>query len=106
MNLTRNQILIVSIAGVIVIVIVLMLFGIIPGIRNGSNTTQEIKLTAWGVLSPSNFQVLADGYSQLNPNAKITYTQIAESNYENAIPFTTVGATKRIHLEGNRNPRV
>ena len=85
MNLTRNQIFIVSAVIVIVLVFVLMLFGVIPGLQNRNNTQQEIKLTAWGVISPAQFQVVSDGYSQLNPNVKILYTQIAESNYENTI---------------------
>lgn len=85
MSLTRNQIIIIGAGVVVIIVIVLIFTGVIPGLQGPSQNNQQMKLTAWGIDDPKNFQVLVDGYNKLQPNVKITYTQVPEANYENAL---------------------
>lgn len=85
MHLTRNQIVIIGIAGLIVLFFILLFLRLIPGLQPGGNSNQQINLTAWGIDDPTTFQTLIDGYAKVRPGVKITYAQIPAENYESAL---------------------
>ena len=50
-----------------------------------ASTTQAVALSVWGVDDKKVFDNLIAYYTQYNPSAKITYTQIDPTNYESDI---------------------
>jgi ABC-type glycerol-3-phosphate transport system substrate-binding protein len=96
MTLTRTQIIIIGIAGIIVLFFILVFLGLIPGLKKpGSNGFleigggQQIDLYFWGVseANPNNaINALINEYSKTNPNIRINYQQFDDANsYEKAL---------------------
>jgi multiple sugar transport system substrate-binding protein len=79
-KLTQQQIVIIAI-GAVVIIGLGMLF-VFSG-RKKSSTAQPIILSVWGIDDKKAFNSLITYYTQYNPAAKITYTQINPADYEN-----------------------
>ena len=84
MNFTRNQIIIIGAAGLVILAVVLVFLGILPGWKKdiGGKNQEEITLSFWGVEDQNAVRELIDSYSAVNPNARISYQQFNESNYE------------------------
>lgn len=82
MNLSRNQLIIIGIGAFIVIVIVLIFTGVIPGLQQGGSGQQAVQLVIFGVEDERNFRDLIDSYVKLKPGIKITYTQFSKDNFE------------------------
>lgn len=83
--LTRNQVIIVGIIGLIVLIFILIFLGVIPGLQTSTNKPPEVKLTVFGVDDPRNFSNLIDNYEKARPNVKVNYTQIPETSYEDSL---------------------
>ncbi len=83
MNLTRTQIIIIGIAGLIVLFFVLVLLGLIPGLKLdggggdiGSGT--QTKIEFWGVSEANNnsaILTIIDEYLKINNSVSINYRQ-------------------------------
>jgi len=96
MRLTRQQVIIVGVVGVIVVVLVLGFMGVIPGIKKSGveqdpNFPQEaVKLTVWGVdltgKERQAFIEIAKSYEALHKNVKASYTGFASfEQFEQAL---------------------
>jgi len=86
-KLTRNQIIIISIAGAVLLFFILLFTGVIPGrktspggsIGGGGGGT---KLTFWGVIEDTPLKQAIEDYQKINRDVNITYTQFDSANYE------------------------
>lgn len=80
MHFTKPQKIILGIAGFIVLFILLVLVGIIPGLRKGNSS---ITVNVWGVGDSSSvWASTIQSYEQSNPGVKVVYTEVDQSNYE------------------------
>jgi len=85
-NLTKQQKILFGIIAVVVLFIVLVILGIIPGLKTantgpgGSSTTAELEF--WGIDKPEAFQELINDYQTANAGVKINYIQVSPNNYE------------------------
>jgi multiple sugar transport system substrate-binding protein len=86
-NLTKQQKILFGVVGIIVIFAILVILGIIPGLRKNSNigpggsSTPEATLEFWGIDKREVFSSLIDAY-QNTAGIKINYTQINPNTYE------------------------
>jgi ABC-type glycerol-3-phosphate transport system substrate-binding protein len=77
MNFSQKQIMVVG--GVLflaVIIAVLIFFNLQP------SKTAAIQLTVWGFDKGADVAGIMGSYSQLRPNAKVTYVEVSRDNYE------------------------
>lgn len=103
MSFSRNQIIIIGIGAIIIIVIVLIFLGVIPGLQTPGSQTQEVKLTIWGIEDENSFQGLIDDYEKIRPNVKVSYAKIPENNFENnLISSLAAGRSPDIFMFENR----
>ena len=80
MQFTKQQKIILGIAGFIVLFFLLVLLGVIPGLRKNAAPTD---LTIWGVGDSNGVWTnTIKNYEATHPNVAITYTEINQSNYE------------------------
>jgi multiple sugar transport system substrate-binding protein len=85
MPLTRNQIAILGAGALVVVFLILLFTGIIPGLREDVNTGNlpKVQLTFWGVFDdPSVFKNAISRYAQAHQNVRIEYRQMNEATYE------------------------
>jgi len=85
MSLTRNQIIIIVLAGLIVLFFLLVFFGIIPGLKGPGTGSfglpgggYETELIFWGVTEAgdtSAIQLIIEEYLKTNKNVRINYRQ-------------------------------
>ncbi len=95
MNLSRNQIIIIGIAGLIVLIFILMLLGVIPGLKGpggggfGFGGSEQTEIVFWGVSDADNsnaIQSIIDEYSSTEPNVKINYRRFDNADtYEKTL---------------------
>lgn len=87
MNLSRNQIIIIGAAVFVALIFILVFLGYLPGWRPpvNKNGQKEITLSFWGVEDQNAVRELIDSYSAINPNARISYQQFDENNYERSL---------------------
>ena len=95
MNLTRNQIIIIGITGIIVLLFILIFLGVIPGLKKQGGGWfkigggQQINLYFWGVkeANPNNaIKQVIDEYSKIAPNVRINYQEFDDvSTYEKTL---------------------
>jgi len=89
-KLTRNQIIIIAIAGFVVLIIALMFFGVIPVKKNtpggfSFGGGEGIKVSFWGIVSSEAIKGVIDEYQKVNKGVSIEYVQFNESEYEGAL---------------------
>jgi len=94
-NFSRNQIIIIGIAGIIVLFFILIFLGVIPGLKKQTGGGfqigggQQIELYFWGVkeANPNNaIQTLIDEYAKIAPNIKINYQEFDDAGvYEKTL---------------------
>jgi len=94
-NFSRNQIIIIGIAGIIVLFFILIFLGVIPGLKKQTGGGlqigggQQIELYFWGVkeANPNNaIQTLIDEYTKIAPNIRINYQEFDNVNvYEKTL---------------------
>ena len=84
-NLTKQQKILFGFLAVIVIFILLVILGVIPGLKKnspGGSSTAEIELEFWGVDKESAFSPLIETYQASNPGVAINYVQVDPDDYE------------------------
>ncbi len=93
MNFTRNQIIIVSLAVLVVLIFILIFLGVLPGWKKDYKKSgqEEITISFWGVEDQGAIRELTDSYSVINPNVRISYQQFDESNYERSLVNALAG---------------
>lgn len=80
--MNRSQIILFGSLAVVVLVAVLMLLGVIPGLKQDVRTVSA-NLTVWGMNdSPDVWRDIIAVYNGPNPNIKITYVQKNPQTYE------------------------
>ena len=83
MQIDKKNFILFGIVGAVALIAVIFIFGL------KSNPTgpaaQKINMTIWGFENEITIRNIIDGYSQINPNAKITYAQFNEDNYEQTL---------------------
>jgi multiple sugar transport system substrate-binding protein len=92
-NLSRNQIIIIGIAGIVVLFFVLLFLGVIPGLKTDSQGGIRIgggndtAITLWGSANDKEaIQLLIDGFLKIQKGYKIEYTEFYDQeSYENAL---------------------
>lgn len=77
---TKKQIIFLAAAGALVLVIILILVGIIPGRRVTNIKTAN--LMVWGVDAPDAWKNTIDSFRKVSAGAKIEYRQFREDSYE------------------------
>jgi len=81
---SRNQIIIISIVGVIALFLILVFLGFIPGLRPPLKENQRIDLVFWGVYDKdSAYQPVITQFQNLHRGVRITYKQFDPQTYEN-----------------------
>lgn len=83
MSLTKNQIVIIGVAGLVILFFVLLFLGVIPGLKSGGNgggltlpNGPQVQLTFWGVSDAgdrSAVQTLIDEYLKIDKSLSISY---------------------------------
>ena len=87
-TLTKGQKILFFIAGAIILIVILMALGILPGFKKGGPGTgeqAEATLEFWGIDKESAFRDLIDSYQSANQTIKINYRQILPENYEETL---------------------
>ncbi len=79
LKLTQRQLAILA-GGAVIILGILAVFYF--GGQKKSSTSQAVVLSIWGTDNAKAFNNLIAYYTQLNPGAKVTYTQIDPADYE------------------------
>ncbi len=80
--MSRRQIILLGVIGVVVITGLLVLFGVIPGLRD-TGEQQRVLLEIWGVFDGQrDFEGAFAGYARLRPNVEIRYRQFSPETYE------------------------
>jgi ABC-type glycerol-3-phosphate transport system substrate-binding protein len=91
LTLTRNQIIIVAVAGFIALIISLMFFGVIPVKKTtpgggwGIGGDEGIKISLWGIADSEILKGIIDEYQKINKGVSVEYVQFSESEYERAL---------------------
>src|SRR3989344_7869226 len=82
MQFTRSQIIFIAIGGFIGILLLLVLFGVLPGRRENLNVTE---LTVWGVEDTRVFKNIIEQFEALHPGIAISYKKFEENTYEKSL---------------------
>lgn len=90
MNFTKNQMIIIFAAVFVVIVIILIFVGVLPGRKQAGEGGglgnigggQQAEITFWGVEEDQFIRPIIEAYGQVNKAVRISYTQFSESDYE------------------------
>ncbi|HPC37490.1 MAG TPA: extracellular solute-binding protein [Candidatus Paceibacterota bacterium] len=88
-QITKSQKIIFIVIAAIVLIIVLMVLGILPGLKinDQKSSTKQIPITLefWGIDNESAYVPIIEKYRALHNNITINYHQINEENYENQL---------------------
>lgn len=80
--MTRVQLIIIGAGVILITVLVLVLTGVLPGLRQGNNLT-PVKLEVWGVFDDSSaFNGIFSAYQKIRPNVTISYRKFSPDSYE------------------------
>ncbi len=82
MNLNRSQIIILGSALFVVLLLVGIFTGILPGTRTATQQPPQVTLTMWGIESNPIMQDVLTGYEALRKNVRINYVEINPQTYE------------------------
>ncbi|MBI2010938.1 MAG: extracellular solute-binding protein [Candidatus Colwellbacteria bacterium] len=77
-QLNRKQIIILGAIGLAVIIVLLILIGILPGRRSGS----EVSLELWGIDDKDAWKSVINNFEQLYPEVSVNYTEVTPGSYE------------------------
>lgn len=81
--LTKARIIILGSLALVVVFIILLLAGVIPGLRRNSTPSASVSLTVWGVYDDRRvFDDTATRYRSSRSNVEITYRQFDPNTYE------------------------
>lgn len=76
MSFTKQQIIFLGLAGLLIIAFLVILFA------GGRQSTEKINLTVWGIDDELVWDGAIFSYQKLHPNVRIQYTQLAPETYE------------------------
>ncbi len=82
MQFTRSQLTIIGSAVFMVLLLIGIFTGILPGTRSPSEKLPQITLTIWGVDPSSNFADSINQYRVIRKNISVEYRQIPEGTFE------------------------
>lgn len=82
MNLNRSQIIILGSIIFVVLLLVGIFTGILPGTRTATQPLPNITLTVWGIESRIVMQDMLTGYESLRKNVHVNYQEINPQTYE------------------------
>ena len=83
---TRNQIIIISVVGIVALFLILVFTGIIPGLRPGVKERLKADLTFWGVYDKIDaYQSVITQFQNLHQGVRITYKQFDPQTYESEL---------------------
>ena len=85
MNLSRSQLIILGSVLFVVLLVVGIFTGILPGARKLGQQLPNITLKIWGVDDPGLFQDNLGSYQALRTNVHVSYEQINPATYEQDI---------------------
>jgi multiple sugar transport system substrate-binding protein len=98
MQLTRNQIIIIFGVALLVIIVVLIFIGVLPGRKQGGSANlgaigneKQTEIVFWGVENEQAIRPIIDFYSQANKTARITYTQFSRNDFEKKLVDAMAG---------------
>lgn len=83
MSLNKNQWWVVGIGLALLVVILLLILGVIPGLKKIAK--REVNLNFWGFDDRRIWQDIISEYQKDHPEIKIQYTQVPVENYENVL---------------------
>lgn len=81
--MNKKDLILFGVIGIVAIIAAVIIFGLKS--NPTGPTAQKIELAIWGFENEIEFRKIIDGYSQINPNASITYTQFNEADYEKSL---------------------
>ncbi|MGB9847696.1 MAG: ABC transporter substrate-binding protein [Minisyncoccia bacterium] len=88
-ELTKSQKIIFLVFGIIILIVVLMLLGILPGLKSTqqkkSPPLPPMTLEFWGIDNEDYFKPLIEKFTTLYPNVTIHYKKINETEYESKL---------------------
>ncbi len=85
-KLSRNQLIIVSIGGLVILFLILVFLGVIPGLRPATKTKLKATLEFWGVYDQiSAYRSVIDQFQSLYSGIRINYRQFDPGTYENEL---------------------
>ncbi|MBI2506879.1 MAG: extracellular solute-binding protein, partial [Candidatus Colwellbacteria bacterium] len=97
MTFTKQQLIFLGAAGVIIIVFLVILFA------GGRKSTEKINLTVWGIDDGSAWDYPIFSYQKLHPNVRIKYTELKPETYEeDLINALAAGKGPDIFMLNNR----
>ena len=87
LKLTKNQIIIISVASAIVLFFILLFVGVIPGIQKSPQkgdfgAGQQTEINFWGTDPETTIRQLINEYTKVNKSVRIAYREFKEENYE------------------------
>jgi len=89
MNLSKTQLAIVAATGAIFFIFILMILGVLPGLKNASNDPTKVKasISFWGIGDTADAYAGAfAAFKAIYPNVAINYRGFTDQNsYENSI---------------------
>lgn len=89
MSLTHSQKVVLLIGGAVVVAIVLVIMGVIPGLRTTTNDPHQMKaaLTVWGVYDNQDaYSGALQNFATIYPNVTVTYRRFSNpSDYNSAL---------------------
>src|SRR3989338_11170463 len=85
MQLTSFQIKVLIGTGAFIFIVILLVTGIIPGLRKITDRPPELILTVWGIEDRNNLQEAFNRYQALRTNVGIDYEFINPETYERDI---------------------
>lgn len=83
MNIPRTRLILFGVIGGVVLLILLVLFGVLPGLRGGNGVPPvgtDVTLEVWGVFDDED--VLVDSFDRAAAGATIEYRRLDEATYE------------------------
>lgn len=86
LKFSRNQIIIISVIGIVVLFLTLVFLGLIPGLRPGEKERLKADLTFWGVYDKEGtYQSVITQFQNLHQGVRITFKQFDPQTYENEL---------------------
>ena len=90
LNLSRNQIIIVSAIFGVVLFLVLVFLGVIPGLKKQNSggilgQGEQVILSFWGVENNDFLMPFFENYQKIRPNVRVDYKQINENDCEKTL---------------------
>ena len=82
MNLSRSQLIIIGSAVFLVLLLVGIFTGILPGTRQRQEALPQITLTVWGINDRGLMQDFLENYQAFRKNIQINYEELSPETYE------------------------